>query len=66
MLLLDELERHVHTSVLIAGMAKSAGADNVEIPDWGKVRRDFDKQLAAEPESVDDDKDTMLLALGLR
>lgn len=67
MLLLDELERHVHTSVLVAGMAKAAGADKVDFPDWGKVRRDFDEQLAADPAPAeDDDKATMLQALGLR
>jgi hypothetical protein len=66
-LLLEQLERHTHTAVLAAATFRAAGADNVEIPDWEQVRRDFDTQLAAEPvELATDDRTVLLRALGLR
>lgn len=67
MLWLDSLERQVHTAALVAGMAKAAGAENVDVPDWDQIRRDFDVELAREPvDMADDDRAVMLQALGLR
>lgn len=64
---LDALERHFHTAALSAATYRAAGAEKVDLPDWAKVRADFDADLAAEPvEERRDTKTVMLRALGLR
>lgn len=68
MLNVEALERRVQTMTLVAGMARASGAD-AEMPDWDKIRADFDAQIAAEPELLlpeDTDRLTLLQALGLR
>ncbi|MEU1810946.1 hypothetical protein [Micromonospora aurantiaca (nom. illeg.)] len=64
---LERLERHTHTSVLLAGMARAAGAEGVQVPDWYEIRAEFDSWLAEVPDEVkDDDRTVLLRALGLR
>lgn len=67
-LLLDDLRRRADNALLVAGMARAAGAD-VELPDWDSIRADFDQHLISPMDAapvVVDDRTTMLRALGLR
>lgn len=64
-LLLQDLQRHVATQVTVATMALAAGAQ-VEMPDEGKIRAEFDEQLRAAPErETDADRLVLMQALGL-
>lgn len=38
----------------------------VDIPDAASARRDFDEWLCSEPETIDPDKQALMIALGLR
>jgi hypothetical protein len=67
-LLVEQLERRVQTAVLVAGTARAMGGE-AEIPDWDKVRSDFDTDLLSEPEPMtaeEYDRFITLKALGLR
>lgn len=51
---------------MITGMARAAGAEDAHIPDWYRIRAQFDERLAAEPvDRLTDDDSTLLQALGL-
>lgn len=65
MLVLDELERRVATATLAASLQQAMGAE-VEIPEWGEVRAEFDERLVAEPVREDPRRLVLLRGLGLR
>jgi hypothetical protein len=50
---------------LAAAVARATGAE-VEMPSWQEAREAFDEQLFAEPDPVEADRQTQLVALGLR
>jgi len=63
--MLEELRRDVDTAVLAAVLGRAMGAD-VEVPDWRAVRAEFDVRLAAEPTPVDDRREVIMRAYGMR
>jgi len=66
-LVLQDLRQHVDHQILAATMAAAMGAE-VEMPDWAKIRTEFDQELVREPErdTTDPDRLVMMRALGLR
>ena len=62
---LDELQREVATATLAAVLARSQGSD-VEVPTWPAVRNEFDTWLVSEPERVDERREVLARAYGMR
>jgi hypothetical protein len=64
-LLLQELQRHIHTNTLAAMMAAAVGAQ-VEMPDETEIRAEFDAALRAEPKRESPERLALMRGLGLR
>jgi hypothetical protein len=62
---LDDLQRQVSTAQLATSLQRALGAD-VEVPDWGEVRGEFDAWLVSRPDVEDPDRAVLMRALGLR
>lgn len=63
-LLLDEVERLVASERQVAAVL--ALRQEVQLPTYTEERRRFDEALLAEPAVVDQDRDDLLRALGVR